>query len=271
VRPKISSDGTIRMEVAPEFSRLTGFTPGDNQPIIDRRTAATTLRVANGQTVVIGGLRQRQDIGDFKGVPYLMDIRYVGKLFRARDTNVRESELVVFISPEIIDQADPINFREQRVLDTIGCRLNQVPPAEGCPPPCGYEFPAVEPVRLPPPEGTEDGSMTPADDGSMPAEAMPANTQPSDITPVEMLPPQDEQPPVPTSDLPLIYPTTPAAEVSVPVAVAATPPAVRRLPTLHELHAAPTAQATNLFAAPPRPGSVVPRVSNRPTPVPQQR
>ncbi len=63
----------------------------------DRRTTSTVLRVANRQTVVIGGLRQRSDVGDFKGVPYLKDIKLVGRLFRSRDTDVRESELVVFI------------------------------------------------------------------------------------------------------------------------------------------------------------------------------
>ena len=109
VKPKIAGDGMIRMDVAPEFSRLTGFTPGDNQPIIDKRTATTTLNVANGQTIVIGGLRQRDDVGDFKGVPYLKDLRVVGNLFRSRDTDVRESELVVFISPEIITTDDPLN------------------------------------------------------------------------------------------------------------------------------------------------------------------
>jgi general secretion pathway protein D len=163
VKPKIAADGIIRMEVTPEFSRLTGFTPGDNQPIIDKRTATTTLNVANGQTVVIGGLRQRADVGDFKGIPYLKDLWLVGSLFRSRDTDVRESELVVFISPEIITAADPLNHRQQMVVDTLGCRLNMIPEAEGCPPPpCCCEPPtagapdicyggyiAVAPTRLP--------------------------------------------------------------------------------------------------------------------------
>lgn len=137
VRPKIAADGTIEMLVEPEFSRLTGFTPGDNQPIFDRRTASTTLRIANRQTVVIGGLRQRDDVGEFKGVPYLKDVRYVGRFFRARDTTVKERELVVFIMPEIIGPADPMNCRNQLVADTTNYRLDQIPEAEGCPP--GYD------------------------------------------------------------------------------------------------------------------------------------
>jgi general secretion pathway protein D len=136
VRPKISADGTIEMQVMPEFSRLAGFTPGDNQPIIDRRTASTVLRVCNRQTVVIGGLRQRSDVGDFKGVPYLKDIPGLGRAFRSRDTDVRESELVVFIMPEVIAYDDPPGMREQRVADTMNCRLDQIPLAEGCPPNC---------------------------------------------------------------------------------------------------------------------------------------
>jgi general secretion pathway protein D len=136
VRPKISTDGTIEMQVTPEFSRLAGFTPGDNQPIIDRRTASTVLRVADRQTVVIGGLRQRSDIGDFKGVPYLKDIPGLGRAFRSRDTDVRESELVVFIMPEIIGFSDPPLPREQLVANTLNARLDQIPVAEGLPPNC---------------------------------------------------------------------------------------------------------------------------------------
>jgi general secretion pathway protein D len=136
VKPKIASEGLIRMDVMPEFSRLTGFTPGDNQPIIDVRSASTVLTVADRQTVVIGGLRQRGDVGDFNGVPYLKDLKLVGRLFRSRDTTVSESELVVFITPEIINYDEELNCREQLASDTINCRLAQIPQAEGCPPCC---------------------------------------------------------------------------------------------------------------------------------------
>jgi general secretion pathway protein D len=161
VRPKIAADGVIQMEVMPEFSRLTGFTPGDNQPIIDVRSTTTVLSVANRQIVVIGGLRQRSDIGDFKGIPYLKDMKLVGRLFRSRDTDVRESELVVFIMPEIIHCADQPSCRQQMVSDTVRCRLDQIPEAEGCPPCCR---------RLPP--GVMD-ELTPSEipvDETMPTE-----------------------------------------------------------------------------------------------------
>jgi general secretion pathway protein D len=140
VVPKIAIDGTIELNVRPEFSRLTGFTPGDNQPIIDTRATSTLVRVGNGQTLVIGGMRQRSDVGDFAGVPGLKDVRWWGHLFRSRSTNIRESELVVFITPRIVGYSDPLNCRDQLVKDTIDCRLDRVPRAEGCP--LGCECPA---------------------------------------------------------------------------------------------------------------------------------
>ena len=137
VRPKIARDGTIRMTVVPEFSRVAGFTPGDNQPILETRRATTDIRVRNGQTAMIAGLRQRSDVGEFDGVPYLKDVRFLGHLFRARDTQIIESELVVFLTPEIVGYADPLGHREQLTSDTIDCRLERIPAAEGCPSGCG--------------------------------------------------------------------------------------------------------------------------------------
>ncbi len=134
VTPHIAADGTIRMEVSPSFSRLTGFTPGQQpQPIIDRREAQTTVRVANRQVLVIGGLRQRNDTGNFNGLPYLKDIRpfNLGALFRGRDTEVRESELVVFIMPEIVAPAHVGALREGVALQHGLCLLDQVPTATG--------------------------------------------------------------------------------------------------------------------------------------------
>jgi general secretion pathway protein D len=135
VTPKIASDCTISMEVAPEFSRHVGNDEA-GQPIIDTREASSVLRVANRQTIVIGGLRQRDDIGEFNGIPYLKDLKVVGRLFRSRSTTVRESELVVFIMPEIIDCADQPDYRETAAEQTIRCRLDNIPEAEGCPPRC---------------------------------------------------------------------------------------------------------------------------------------
>gem|GEM_PF-973403 len=108
VTPHIARDGTISMLVNPQFSVLTGFTENDEQPIIDRREARTTVRVINGETFVLGGLRQRTRINNRSGIPYLQDVKFVGKLFRYKQESFRDSELLVFITPEIVSVvADP--------------------------------------------------------------------------------------------------------------------------------------------------------------------
>jgi general secretion pathway protein D len=138
VTPHIADDGTIRMEVTPSFSRLAGFTPGEQaQPIIDRREASTSVTVLDRQVLVIGGLRTRNDTGNFNGLPYLKDISafHLGALFRARDTEIRESELVVFIMPEIISSAHVGSCREAAAVDSGRTLLERVPVASTLPPP----------------------------------------------------------------------------------------------------------------------------------------
>jgi len=105
VTPTVADDQTVHMVLTPSFSRLAGFTEGASpQPIIDQREATTSLRVPNRQTVVIGGLRQRSDVNKFTGIPRLKDVTAfgLGRLFKSYDSTVTESELVVFVTPEIL-------------------------------------------------------------------------------------------------------------------------------------------------------------------------
>ncbi len=161
VTPQIASDGTVKMIVNQEFSRVAGFTETDDQPIVDARIATTTVRVANKRTVVIGGLRQRSDTGDFNGIPFLKDVRVIGPLFRARDTNVRESELLVFLQPEIVDYDQVMSSREYMAAETLDSRLNGIPLAEGMPNSNGV--PCNEPIPFPSIE-SEEIYQIPAED-----------------------------------------------------------------------------------------------------------
>jgi hypothetical protein len=120
----------------------------------------------------------RQDIGEFNGVPYLKDLKLVGRLFRSHDTDVRESELVVFIMPEIISYDEPPNCRESLIVETINCRMAQIPEAEGCQPCCR---------RLPPEAYSEP---LPVHSETVPADAAPADVVPATEPP---LPPQQPE------------------------------------------------------------------------------
>ena len=132
VTPTIAADGTIKLVVDQEFNRVVSLSAAGGVPTIDTRRANTTVRVANRNTLVIGGLRQRSDTGDFNGIPYLKDVRFFGPLFRSRSTTVRESELIVFLMPEIVGYQQQHSQREDLAQRTVNCRLDRVPMAEGC-------------------------------------------------------------------------------------------------------------------------------------------
>ena len=137
VTPDILNDGTVILEVAPEFSLLAGYS-AEGQPIIDRRTTKTRVQVLNGQTFVIGGLLRRNEMETVTGIPGLMNWKYIGKLFRNHDTTVTDSELLVFIRTEIILPDCTGYPREQMALAAAEERLAQIPPATNYPfiPPC---------------------------------------------------------------------------------------------------------------------------------------
>ena len=106
VTPSVAADGTIKLAVQQEFGRVVGLNV-NGAPTVDTRIANTTVRISNGRTLVIGGLRQRSDTGEFNGIPFLKDVKFVGPLFRSRSTTVRESELVIFLRPEIVGYDQP--------------------------------------------------------------------------------------------------------------------------------------------------------------------
>ncbi len=163
VKPLIGESETVQMAVNPSFSRLAGFTPNTDQPIIDRRETNTFVRVASNQTLVIGGLRQRADNDTFRGTPYLKDIRGLGLLFRSRSNLVRESELVVFLTPEIVTLQSPARPREETALDVGNYLIENVPQAptitfcphgpmkhcRKCMPPAAADSPGATTVPMP--------------------------------------------------------------------------------------------------------------------------
>lgn len=104
VTPQISEDGYIIMIIKPEQSaQIDTFTlsDGGEVPVIETRKADTTLRIKDGQTIIIGGLRERQPSIQESKVPLLGNVPIVGALFRKVNNELIESELGIFITPHI--------------------------------------------------------------------------------------------------------------------------------------------------------------------------
>jgi type IV pilus assembly protein PilQ len=105
--PKINADRTINVLVHPLVTTASSYTPAtannpNGLPIIATREAATTARVADGDSVVLGGLMRYSDIKSIQKIPYLGDLPFIGSLFRLATTNHEESEVVIVLTPRIV-------------------------------------------------------------------------------------------------------------------------------------------------------------------------
>ena len=101
VRPTISIDGTVQLEVSQEVSNATTETQF-NAPVISTRSVRTDLIVRDGQTIVLGGLTDREHDVQSQGVPFLSSIPFVGGFFGRQSRNTTETELFVFLTPRVI-------------------------------------------------------------------------------------------------------------------------------------------------------------------------
>jgi type IV pilus assembly protein PilQ len=99
--PTIGSDGSVTAELHPEYSELLGFTP-TGYPIVANRKIDSTLRVADNQTIVLGGLMRDTSNETIQKVPGLADIPILGKLFQNKQTNHERDEIVFLITPHVI-------------------------------------------------------------------------------------------------------------------------------------------------------------------------
>ena len=115
VTPHLATNGLIRLHIIPVFSvqvdsvEITTIGTGgasitSPQPVVDKREANTIALVRDGQTVVIGGLRKQTVNQLVSKVPVLGDIPLLGWLFSFEGEETVNSELVVFITPRIIEE-----------------------------------------------------------------------------------------------------------------------------------------------------------------------
>ena len=101
VVPTISSDGYVMLQVTQEISAATAEQQF-NAPIISTRSVETKLLVRDSQTVVLGGLTDRQRERAQGGVPFLSSIPFIGGFFGRYHRNDSETELFLFLTPRII-------------------------------------------------------------------------------------------------------------------------------------------------------------------------
>lgn len=123
VIPHLTRDGLIRLQLNPKFSVVTRdalvLTQGlPAQPVIATRETITTALIEDGETVVIGGLKKQDVRQQTNKIPLLGDLPLLGGLFRFDGEKTINSELVIFITPHVIENP-VLTATEQNFLDEM--------------------------------------------------------------------------------------------------------------------------------------------------------
>ncbi len=105
ITPVINADGYITTDIVPEVSTVLGFT-GTNKdlPIVATRQARTTVRLRDGNSVIIGGLLSEDKKNSIVKVPLLGDIPGLGYLFQHQSTTLDKTDLVIEVTPHILPE-----------------------------------------------------------------------------------------------------------------------------------------------------------------------
>lgn len=101
VTPHINANGTIGMKIDAK-NDSPGTSSGGSAPPINKKQATTEMLLRDGETTVIGGIYVDSDTEADDGVPFLMDIPFLGKLFKSNSKQKTKTELLIFITPRIL-------------------------------------------------------------------------------------------------------------------------------------------------------------------------
>jgi pilus assembly protein CpaC len=106
--PVVMDDGTIALKINPaEVSTIAGVLEVNGYPIIDTRTVSTDVELKDGESLIMAGLLQEEQIKSMSKIPLIGDIPILGALFRSTQNELREKELVFFITPKLITPTPP--------------------------------------------------------------------------------------------------------------------------------------------------------------------
>lgn len=130
IKPKADNSGAIRSEITAEVSQPdTSAMSSTGVPGLLTRRAETEFNVRAGETMVIAGLIDRRKSGAADQIPGLGSIPLLGYLFKSRNSQDRETELVVFVTPTIVDaNSSQLKELKDRVEKNVDEFVN--PPAD---------------------------------------------------------------------------------------------------------------------------------------------
>jgi type IV pilus assembly protein PilQ len=112
ITPWISQSGQITAEITPNVSN-SDAPNAEGYPNVASRSITTTVRLNDGETLVLGGLIKNQETVSYKKVPVLGSLPFVGGLFRHSNKTKSKSNLIVFITPHIVSSDKGVIVEKQ--------------------------------------------------------------------------------------------------------------------------------------------------------------
>jgi type IV pilus assembly protein PilQ len=106
VTPHVTANRMVLMEVYAEQQVLQTITVAG--PNVAKRNSTNQVLVADGETAVISGLTQTQVVRNRTGIPFLMNLPGIGKLFSQSDSQERKQDLLILVTPHIVDEGEVI-------------------------------------------------------------------------------------------------------------------------------------------------------------------
>ncbi|MBA4059800.1 MAG: type II secretion system protein GspD [Verminephrobacter sp.] len=163
VRPQISENGTVKMSIYQEVSKIDAATLKDtNGPTTSKRSIESNVVVDDGNIIVIGGLLEDSYSQAEDKVPVMGDIPVVGALFRSENRSRKKTNLMVFLRPVVVrdsmtsdalmtDRYEAIRALQQVVQPDNNLVMRSVSGAPILPPLEPRAMPAAEPALQPAP------------------------------------------------------------------------------------------------------------------------
>lgn len=111
VTPRVTANRQVSMEIRAVQQALLGVTVAG--PEISERTAQNEVLVADGETAVIAGLTQTQVTRFESGIPYLMKLPWIGRIFRETRVVERKQDLLILVTPHIVDEGQAVRNSNQ--------------------------------------------------------------------------------------------------------------------------------------------------------------
>ena len=123
VTPRVNRGGMVMLDISQEVSEVaSATTSGIQSPTIQERKISSSVAVQDGETIVLGGLISDSRTQTKSGIPYLQDVPLLGNLFRDTGDNKARTELMVLITPHVVDDIK----KARKVTDELRHKLPAV-------------------------------------------------------------------------------------------------------------------------------------------------